>query len=173
MTRQEWYPLTHPRVPKGSYEITHDGRVRNASTKHILTNSKARGGYTQVCLTVARCKTLSIKTHRLVAETFLPNLDNLPDINHKDEDKTNNHINNLEWCTEHYNNHYSKSDYYKSLLCTGVGGCYRFTNEDIEDMKMFKSAGIKQKDIARVYGTSASYVCNLTRGNIERAYATN
>ena len=170
MTRQ-WHKLIHPKVPKGSYEITEMGEVRNAKTGHVLTNSRAIGGYTQVCLTIAPQKTLSIKTHRLVAETFLPNPNNYHDINHKDEVKTNNHISNLEWCSRHYNNHYSKtikSDFYKSLIGKGVGDNCRFTNEDIADMKMFKNAGISQKDIARVFGTSDSYVCNLTNGNIKR-----
>ena len=49
-------------------------------------------------------KTYSV--HRLVAITFIPNPNDLPIINHKDEDKTNNNVNNLEWCTSKYNSNY-------------------------------------------------------------------
>lgn len=59
---------------------------------------------------VGLCKNGKVKTmriHRLVAETFIPNPDSLPEINHKDENKLNNNVQNLEWCTRQYNNTYN------------------------------------------------------------------
>ena len=44
--------------------------------------------------------------HRLVAQAFIPNPDNLPEVNHKNEDKSNNTVDNLEWCDHKYNNNY-------------------------------------------------------------------
>ena len=52
--------------------------------------------------------------HRLVAETFIPNPDNLPCVNHIDENTYNNRVDNLEWCTHKYNNRYSKA---KKVVC--------------------------------------------------------
>lgn len=48
----------------------------------------------------------NFKVHRIIAETFIPNPDNLPFINHKDENKLNNNVSNLEWCTSKYNANY-------------------------------------------------------------------
>lgn len=62
-------------------------------------------GYKTVSLTRDGKTTMKF-VHRLVAEAFLPNPDNLPMVNHKDEDKTNNFLENLEWCTAKYNANY-------------------------------------------------------------------
>ena len=65
-------------------------------------------GYKVVSLTKDG-KTKNIFVHRLVAEAFIENPDNLPMVNHKDEDKTNNFAENLEWCTASYNRTYGKA----------------------------------------------------------------
>jgi len=160
-----WQEIVHPKIRSG-YFISEGGDVLSTVKKkpHLMTNCAHRGGYTQVCLTTKDGKTLSLKTHRLVASAFLPNPDNLPDVNHKDEVKTNNHVSNLEWCTEHYNNHYSKGEYYANARGRGIANNAKITLEDIEDMKLFRRNKVKLKDIARVYGIAHTYVCALTKG---------
>lgn len=157
-------PLTHPKVPSGKYFISDSGVVTNASNGQKLANSVHRDGYTQVCLTVAPNKTLSIKTHQLVAHTFLPNPNGYAYINHIDEGKTNNNIENLEWCSAYHNNHHSKGEYYVSARGRGITNNAKITLEDIEDMKLFRQNKVKLKDIARVYGIAHTYVCALTKG---------
>ena len=73
--------------------------------KRLATFTKTRQGYLTVTLHI-NGKTVRIFVHRLVAMAFIPNPENLPCVNHKDEVKTNNNVDNLEWCTREYNNNY-------------------------------------------------------------------
>ena len=87
-----------------NYEVNEDGIVRNALTKRELSQRKDRYGYPKVTFNAGKLETATV--HRLVAEAFIPNPDSLPCINHKDENKENNSVDNLEWCTVAYNNRY-------------------------------------------------------------------
>ncbi len=88
-----------------NYEVRPNGEVININTGKVLKQCKDDGGYLIVNL-YRNKKRKTYKVHRLVAEAFIPNPNNLPQVNHIDEDKTNNCINNLEWCTAKYNNNY-------------------------------------------------------------------
>ena len=92
---------------EGKYQISSHGRVRSLknSKERILKPHKDTSGYKQVdLLKDGKRKTCSV--HRLVANHFIPNPNNLPQVNHKDENKLNNNIENLEWCTQKYNCNY-------------------------------------------------------------------
>lgn len=88
------------------YKISDKGRVYSNRTKKILRDSlnKATGYRTIDLYHDKEHKTIAI--HRLVALAFIPNPNNYPYVNHKDENKTNNHVDNLEWCTAKYNSNY-------------------------------------------------------------------
>lgn len=91
---------------EGMYAVSNKGRVKSLNyhqtgEEHIMTPSTIRGGYLQVHL-----KQKGHLIHRLVANAFIPNPDNKPEINHKDEDKTNNNVENLEWRTHEENCNY-------------------------------------------------------------------
>ena len=79
------------------YEVSSLGRVKNKETEHILKGGIDKG-YPFVCLSVGKNQ-ITKRVHRLVAEAFLPNPNELPEINHKDGNKQNNTIFNLEWCS--------------------------------------------------------------------------
>ena len=95
---------------EGLYEVSSLGRVKSLGNnkfkkEKILKNRQSYQGYLVVNLYKNKktyCKTI----HRLVAEAFLPHPDNLPQVNHKDENKMNNCVENLEWCNAKYNTNY-------------------------------------------------------------------
>lgn len=86
----------------GNYEISNRGNIRNKNTKHILAQYITRNGYCHVAIRDGK-KWKGIYIHRAVAETFIPNTDNKPQVNHIDGDKTNNNVSNLEWVTHSEN----------------------------------------------------------------------
>lgn len=88
------------------YEVNELGEVRTISTGHIKSQKTDRYGYKVVCLSIDRKHKKYATVHRLVAQAFIPNPDNLPQVNHKDENKINNNVENLEWCDAKYNTNY-------------------------------------------------------------------
>ena len=90
-----------------NYQVTDDGRVWSKKSKRYLTPTKTQDGYLRVKLCYGDGRYINALVHRIVAKTFIPNPDNLPQINHKDECKASNCVSNLEWCSSQYNNTYN------------------------------------------------------------------
>ena len=80
-------------------------------SKYEISNS----GYKIITLRNKYGKAIKKTIHRLVAEYFIPNPNNYPCVNHKDENKLNNRVDNLEWCTYQYNNTYGKSHIQRAI----------------------------------------------------------
>ena len=92
---------------EGKYAISSFGRVYSYKRRIFLAQSITNNGYLRVCLyTKDGCQKKMELVHRLVAITFLDNPDGLPQVNHKDENKQNNHVENLEWCIAKENANY-------------------------------------------------------------------
>lgn len=89
------------------YKVNVNGDIMGLDGR-ILKQATDSRGYKFVTLN-NNYRQFHLSIHRAVALTFIPNPLNLPQVNHKDEDKTNNNVNNLEWCTNKYNADYSNS----------------------------------------------------------------
>lgn len=90
---------------EGEYAITSCGKVWSYKRKKFLKPEKCRNGYYLVALYNNNHRQRFL-IHRLVAEAYIPNPENKPQVNHKDEDKSNNNVNNLEWMTAKENMNY-------------------------------------------------------------------
>lgn len=100
MNREVWKTIDGYDYP---YEISNRGKV--LGVRGLMKPYDNGYGYLVVELRKDG-KRKHLRVHRLVAEAFLPNTDNLPEVNHKDENKHNNEVTNLEWCTSGYNKRY-------------------------------------------------------------------
>lgn len=107
MTEEIWKDIAGY---EGLYKVSNLGRVkslnyRKTGKEQILTPCKTANEYLRVSL-YKNCISKQHLIHRLIAQTFIENPENLPEVNHIDEDKTNNCVSNLEWCDRKYNNNY-------------------------------------------------------------------
>lgn len=92
---------------EGYYQISNLGRVKSFKHKspRIMKPHHDKKGYARLILRKSG-KDIPNLVHRLVAKAFIPNPQNLPEVNHKDENPSNNVLTNLEWCDKKYNNNY-------------------------------------------------------------------
>ena len=118
---------------EGLYKVSNLGRIKSLNYRctkkeKLLKHGSDKDGY----LNVKLCKEGKVKSrsvHRLVAQAFIPNPDNKPEVNHKDEDKTNNKVENLEWVTSKENINYGT----RTERCSKpIYGINIKTNERIE-----------------------------------------
>ena len=92
---------------EGHYQVSNWGRVKSIKfgKERILKPQKNTSGY--LCVTLCKNNNqCQFEVHRLVAEVFLPNPNNYKEVNHKNEIKTDNRVENLEWCDRKYNQNY-------------------------------------------------------------------
>lgn len=118
---------------EGLYQVSNFGRVRSLGHdkwhkgRIIKPHYDGRKHYLFVQIYKNK-NSKKINVHRLVAETFIPNPQNLPQVNHKDEDKINNCVWNLEWCTNKYNINYNNKSAMKRAIKT------RYERYDIKEL---------------------------------------
>ena len=162
MTEEEiWCPVKNY---ESLYEVSDQGRVKSIGygKERILSPGKLQNGYLRVNL----CKNgerKNLLVHRLVAQAFIPNPDNLPEVNHKDEDKDNNSVQNLEWCDRKYNNDYGTRTQRVSEKLSKPVIQYSKSGELVREWK-------STHDVERNLGYFQNYISSCCTGRYKSAY---
>lgn len=126
-------------------------------TEHIV------GGYMQIQL-MKNSKNKGFKIHRLVAEAFIPNPKNKPHVNHKDGNKLNNNITNLEWCDRFENMRHAYKNGLLRLKCGIYSHKAKLTEEQVKLIRSQWASGEKsQKEIGRIYGVGQGCISKIVR----------
>lgn len=122
-------------------------------------------GYLTIGLINDKNEIVTVRHHILVAKTFIPNPDNHPVVNHKNGNKHDNSISNLEWCTHKQNTDHSITTGLQSTNVGVLNPACRFDKADVATWCILIKEGLKLKDIASAYGCNVNSVSKLV--NIE------
>lgn len=156
------------------YEVSNHGNIQ--SIDHFVVGKKSRTqkgrvlsvsistkGYHQVSLSLLG-RRFHTGVHRLVAKAFLANPDNKEQVNHKDGNKSNNHVSNLEWATNQENIIHA---YKNNLVKLNYGEKHhqcRFTNNQIKELKRKLANGVSGSSISKEYKISQAAVSQIKKG---------
>ena len=138
-----------------------NGRGTYPIKGRVLKQQDNGNGYLHVVLSM-NGKTVTKKVHRLVAETFISNPDNLTEVNHKDCNRANNNVENLEWCTRSYNRQYREK--YGVSQTEALGNPVFAINLETLEVSHFRS----QSEASRELGVFKQNVNNVIKGIIKQ-----
>lgn len=156
---------------EGFYKISNLGKVisvnridvRGQHRKPVEKSQRLNNGYFVTTLHKDKVRK-TMKVHRLVAMAFIPNPENKPQVNHKDGNKLNNHLDNLEWCTAKENTIHARDNNLLSIV--GVNNYQtNLTERDVQIMRwMVNIAGFSYQSTADFFETTKSTVGYIIKG---------
>lgn len=139
------------------FEINEQGKIRNKKTGTVYKNVVSKRGYYVVTLPMGKRGVVkSIRVHKALAEVFIPNPKKLTVVNHKDENKLNIKLSNLEWVTSRTNTTlYLKNKYKKDKYANNR----KLTKEDVKFIRSDKVSSYT--DLANYFGVSKTTISNV------------
>ena len=143
------------------YEVSTDGHIRNTKTKRVLHEFPGKDQYLR---TQFDGKSRSV--HRTIAEAFIPNPNSLPEVNHKDGNKANNSVENLEWCTRNENLRHAYAHGLRTAKGINNARC-KLSANDVAYIKKNYIRGDKQygaKALAVKFGVAHQTICAVVSG---------
>lgn len=163
-----WKPIP---IFNGSYLINGIGEVKSVTRIVKYSNGRKRIHYGQ-CIKQSMhrgYKVISVyrkqySIHRLVAKTFLSIHEfNGAVVNHKDGNKLNNSVSNLEWCTQKYNDDHATKNKLKHHAKGEKNGCAKLSETEVLSIRMLVNKGDRQSEIADRLSISRATVCNIIK----------
>ena len=153
---ETWSPID---FLQGKYEVSTLGRIRNSITKFVRKTTPSKRGYPVFSCTL-NGKFMLVNVHKCVAQAFIPNPKNKPQVNHIDGDKTNNCVSNLEWATSKENTAHARN----VGLHTSDGDKEVIQIKDGIVIGEYRSAS----EAARQTGIGRSNIANVCRGYVSK-----
>ncbi len=160
-------PITQNR----NYLATTDGHIFSKKYNRVLKGSVSKNNYIKIQINCLDGVTRWFYVHRLIAETFIPNPDNKKQVNHKDGNRRNNNLSNLEWVTQAENlAHASKILGRDIYFRKGEGHCNAKLNQTKADeiRKRYKNKEGSFRSLAKEYGVSHLVICKIMQDKIWR-----
>lgn len=153
-----WSNLIYDGIIYNNFLINKEGKIKNVKTNHIYKHYINSKGYAVLTLPLGkRGKVKAIRLHKALAETFIPNPNNYKIVHHKDENKSNYSLDNLEWTTSKLNTEYHLNELKKH---TTFFNNRKLTKEDVEFIKNNKGK-ISYKKLAKLFNVSSTTISNI------------
>lgn len=153
--------LIYGGITYSGFTITKDGQIRNVRKNRVYKLSKSPSGYLMVYLPMGhRGSVKGVRVHKAVAETYLPNPDKLPIVHHKDGNRGNPSLENLEWVTNKQNVYYAHEEARKK---NELYNNKKLLEDEVRNIRCAVANGSSLGKEAKKYGVSKVTISNLVK----------
>lgn len=162
-----WKTVVYNGEEYNQFQISNDGQLKNVKTGTVYKQVVNKKGYNQVCVSLgSRDKKKVFRIHKAVAETFISNPNNKKEVNHKDGNKNNNHVSNLEWVTPSENVQHACQNGLHTPLYGVDNGRAKLTQDDVNYIRTHFICGDRKygaRALSREFNVDKDIILNVAR----------